>query len=103
MDPERLGEWVTIHRRLIDHTGGPLRPGYEMHQTLHLRGANFKVAWTLVECDAPGVAVWEGRGPARSRARTEYRLAERNGGVTPFDYSHQFHAPLRPLGSHATP
>jgi len=101
MDPERLGEWVTIHRRLLDHTGGPPRKGYEMHQTLHLRGANFKVGWTLIECEAARLAVWEGKGPARSRARTEYRLAERDGG-TRFAYRNEFHAPLGPLGAAAS-
>lgn len=101
MDPQRLGEWVTIHRRLGEHTGGRPRKGYEMHQTLHLRGANFKVAWTLVECDEPRLAVWEGKGPARSRARTEYRLSAAEGG-THFDYRNEFRPPLGPLGAAAS-
>src|SRR3954467_9784385 len=84
MDPERLADWVTIHRRLHDHSGGRLRRGYEMEQTLHLRGVNFKVHWELVQCDAGRHAEWHGRGPARSHAETEYRLTAVDAG-TRFD------------------
>ena len=45
-----------------------------MDQTLCLRGANFKVRWTLTEADRPDRATWEGRGPAHSYARTAYAL-----------------------------
>ena len=65
MDPDCLSEWVTIHRRLHSHDGGPPRMGYAMEQTLHLRGVNFKVHWELVACDAGRHAEWHGRGPAR--------------------------------------
>jgi carbon monoxide dehydrogenase subunit G len=101
MDPERLHEWVTIHRRLHDHDGGPPRKGYAMEQTLHLRGVNFKVHWELVACDAGRHAEWHGRGPARSRAETEYRLTSVDGG-THFDYRNEFKAPLGPLGAVAS-
>jgi uncharacterized protein YndB with AHSA1/START domain len=101
MDPERLKEWVTIHRRLHDHDGGPPRKGYAMEQTLHLRGVNFKVHWELVACDAERHAEWHGRGPARSRAETEYRLTAVDGG-TRFDYRNEFKAPLGPLGAVAS-
>ena len=74
MDPDRLVDWVTIHRHLHDHSGGRLRRGYEMEQTLNLRGVNFKVHWELVRCEHPFHAEWHGRGPARSHAETEYRL-----------------------------
>ncbi len=66
LDPGRLDEWVTIHRRINSRDAGPPREGYEMDQTLHLRGANFKVHWTLTEADRPDRATWEGRGPAHS-------------------------------------
>ena len=56
LDPARLDEWVTIHRRVNARDAGAPREGYEMEQTLHLRGANFKVHWTLTEAE-----------PARSR------------------------------------
>ena len=102
MDPSRLGDWVTIHRRMHDHSdGGPTR-GYEMEQTLHLRGVNFKVHWELVACDAPNHAEWHGRGPARSHAETEYRLTAHDGG-TRFDYRNEFRAPLGPARGDGQP
>ena len=101
MDPERLDEWVTIHRGLHDHDDGPPRKGYAMEQTLHLRGVNFKVHWELVACEDHAHAEWHGRGPARSRAETEYRLTAVDGG-TRFDYRNEFKAPLGPLGAVAS-
>jgi uncharacterized protein YndB with AHSA1/START domain len=102
MDPDRLEDWVTIHRRLDDHSDGRVRPGYEMEQTLCLRGVNFKVRWELVRCDRPFHAEWHGRGPARSHAETEYRLAENGSGGTRFGYRNEFRAPLGPLGAIAS-
>ena len=49
LDPARLDKWVTIHRRINSRDAGAPREGYEMDQTLCLRGANFKVHWTLTE------------------------------------------------------
>jgi uncharacterized protein YndB with AHSA1/START domain len=98
MDPDRLHEWVTIHRRLDDHSHGRVRTGYEMEQTLCLRGVNFKVHWELVRCEQPFNAEWHGRGPARSHAETEYRLTPTDDGGTRFDYRNVFTAPLGPLG-----
>ena len=95
MDPKRLGEWVTIHRKLNSASDG------EMNQTLHLRGVNFHVQWELEECEAPNHAVWKGRGPARSHAETEYRLTAIDGG-TRFAYRNEFKAPLGPLGAVAS-
>lgn len=98
MDPDRLGDWVTIHRGLRRADTGPPRVGYKMDQHLHLRGVNIDVHWTLAECD-PGVrAVWKGRGPARSRAHTEYLLRAEDGG-TRFGYRNEFYPPLGPLGA----
>jgi len=101
MDPLRLGEWVTIHRRLRDSDSGPARRGFCMDQQIHLRGVNLDVHWRLVQCEPECLAVWEGRGPARSRARTEYRLSAQGGG-TRFDYRNEFQAPLGPLGAIAS-
>jgi hypothetical protein len=98
MDPAQLEKWVTIHRRLVHADRPPVRVGYEMEQQIHLRGVSVHVHWTLVDCHPPELAVWEGTGPARSRAHTEYRLAARNGG-TRFDYRNEFHAPLGSLGA----
>jgi uncharacterized protein YndB with AHSA1/START domain len=98
MDASRLGEWVTIHRKLERADNGPVRVGYRMDQQLHLRGVNLEVHWELVECAPCERAVWEGHGPARSRARTEYVLSAERGG-TRFDYRNEFHPPLGPLGA----
>jgi len=102
MDPTKSGEWVTIHRGLKDHDGGPPRAGYRMDQRLCLRGVNFDVHWTLTEVDAPRYAVWEGKGPARSKARIVERLSENGDGGTHFEYENDFHAPFGPLGAVAT-
>ena len=68
LDPARLKDWVTIHRRVNRSDDGTPREGYEMEQTLCLRGANFKVRWTLTEADKPAAATWEGRGRATTIA-----------------------------------
>src|ERR1700674_3017345 len=97
MNPGRLDDWVTIHRRLIHADDGPPRVGYEMDQALHLRGVNIVVHWKLVECHPCERAVWEGRGPARARAHTAYILSPERDG-TRFDYRNEFRAPLGPIG-----
>ncbi|HWH94750.1 MAG TPA: SRPBCC family protein [Baekduia sp.] len=96
MDPTRLAEWVTIHRRLVSYDHD------EMEQVLCLRGANFKVKWHLATSTAPNHATWKGRGPARSHAETEYRLSDNGRGGTRFDYRNEFKAPLGPLGAIAS-
>jgi uncharacterized protein YndB with AHSA1/START domain len=103
LDPATLREWVTIHRRVNRADGGRPREGYEMDQTLCLRGANFKVHWTLTQADRPMRATWEGRGPAHSYARTAYRLSPMDGGGrTRFDYENEFKAPGGILGAAAS-
>ncbi len=101
MDPARLGDWVTIHRRLKSADGGPPREGFAMDQEICLRGVQFRVRWELAECRPAELAIWEGRGPARSRAHTEYRLSAQ-GHQTRFDYQNSFKAPLGPLGALAS-
>lgn len=98
MDPKRLGDWVTIHRTLMRADDGPPRVGFTMDQRLHLRGVNLEVHWTLVQCKPDELAVWEGRGPARSRAHTEYLLSREDSG-TRFDYRNEFRSPLGPIGA----
>jgi uncharacterized protein YndB with AHSA1/START domain len=96
MDPTRLGEWVTIHRRLVSHSSDA------MEQVMCLRGANFKVKWKLAASSAPHHAKWQGKGPARSHAETEYTLSDNGHGGTRFDYRNEFKAPLGPLGAFAS-
>lgn len=102
MNPTKLGDWVTIHRKLLHSDEGKVRVGYRMDQQIHLRGVSLDVRWRLVECVPGKTAVWEGRGPARSRARTEYRLRATSDDATHFDYRNEFRAPLGPLGALAS-
>jgi carbon monoxide dehydrogenase subunit G len=99
MDPDRLGDWVSIHRRLDHADDGPPRVGFQMDQQIHLRGVNLEVHWKLVDCRPCERAVWEGRGPARSRARTEYVLRASGDEGTRFDYHNEFRPPLGPIGA----
>lgn len=101
MDPDRLGDWVTIHRKVAKASDKPLKDGSTVEQTLCLRGINFKVKWEVAQAREPELTVWEGRGPARSRAHTEYRLTEHGGG-TRFEYANEFKPPLGPLGAAAS-
>lgn len=98
MNPACLGEWVTIHRKLVRADDGPPRVGYTMDQQIHLRGVTLEVHWKLVDCRPGELAVWKGRGPARSRAHSEYVLAPEDGG-TRFDYRNDFRPPLGPVGA----
>ncbi len=97
LDPHRLADWVTIHRKLNDCDDGEVQLGFTMVQTIVIRGAPLKVSWELVICDPPHVAEWEGRGPAGSRAQTAYRL-EPNDGGTLFHYRNEFFPPLGIIG-----
>lgn len=98
LDPKRLGDWVTIHKELLSADDGEPRKGMEMQQRMNLRGASFKVSWELVACERPTHAEWKGRGPARSRAETEYTLEALPDGRTRFHYRNDFKGPLGPLG-----
>lgn len=101
LDPGRLHEWVTIHRKVDRADSGEPREGFEMDQTLCLRHANFKVHWTLTEADRPRGATWEGKGPAGSYARTSYRLTPHGNG-THFEYENEFKAPGGFIGKAAS-
>jgi uncharacterized membrane protein len=101
MDPSHYCDWVTIVDAVSNVDRGPLRAGFRMDQTLHLRGVRFRVHWTLDTVTAPRHARWEGTGPARSLAVTEYRLSARDG-LTHFDYRNEFRTPFGPLGAAAS-
>ena len=55
MDPNRLKDWVTIHRSVRNVSDKPMSKGSTMEQVLHMRGVSFHVHWTLsdVERAAP--------------------------------------------------
>jgi uncharacterized protein YndB with AHSA1/START domain len=101
MDPARLKDWVTIHRKLGKASDKPLKHGSTLEQTLHLRGVSIKVRWTVEEATSPRRAVWEGRGPARARTHTTYDLSPDGNGGTRFEYVNEFRPPLGPIGAAA--
>ncbi len=99
MDPYQFKDWVTIHRSVSNSPSPPLQQGSEMDQVLHMRGVSFHVHWMLVEVNAPYHAEWEGRGPAHTRARIRYELAEDGEDRTIFEYMNEFTMPGGVLGS----
>jgi uncharacterized membrane protein len=102
MDPERLKDWVTIHRSVKDVSQTPLRRGATMDQVLHMRGVSFRVHWTLVDLHEPDHAEWKGRGPARSEARIRYELSANGDDATTFGYTNEFTPPGGRLGNVAS-
>jgi uncharacterized protein YndB with AHSA1/START domain len=102
MDPDRLQDWVTIHRDVSRVSDRPLVEGSTMQQVLHMRGFSFHVTWKLVDVTAPHTAHWEGHGPAHSRALIRYELEDRGNGRTHFHYTNEFHPPGGRLGNVAS-
>lgn len=102
MDPNRLGDWVTIHRSVAGVSSDPANRGAIMEQVLHMRGVSFRVHWTLADVRAPNFAHWDGRGPAHSRAQIRYELSGDANGPTVFGYTNEFTPPGGRLGSVAS-
>ncbi|MGN6189069.1 MAG: SRPBCC family protein [Conexibacter sp.] len=98
MDPNRLADWVTIHRR-VGAVPARLTRGSTFEQTLNLRGAPLHVLWKVVDVDPPRRAQWEGQGPAHSRASIVYELRPDGESRTIFDYTNEFRPPGGPLGA----
>jgi uncharacterized protein YndB with AHSA1/START domain len=98
MDPHRLADWVTIHRRL-GAVPARLERGTTFEQTLNVRGAHVHVTWQVVDADPPWRAVWEGRGPAHSHASIVYELRQLGDDRTEFRYVNEFKPPGGPLGA----
>ena len=96
MDPHRLGDWVTAHRKVDGAPDGELVEGDSFKQKLRVVGPSFKVKWTVVEASEPNLAVWEGKGPGGSKADVRYELSETDEG-TRFDYCNNFDLPGGPL------
>lgn len=99
MNPERLGDWVTIHKSVSNVSHSPLRHGSTMDQAISVRGFTFHVHWTLTALEIPCAADWEGGGPAHSRALIRYRLSGEEQGPTTFQYTNEFHPPGGRLGN----
>lgn len=97
MDPQRLGEWVTIHEEVLDPPAGKLEVGTRFGQRMKLKGVPLKVRWEVSELDSPTHALWLGEAAAGAKARIVYDLAERDG-VTVFDYENEFELPAGKIG-----
>jgi uncharacterized protein YndB with AHSA1/START domain len=97
MDPDRFGEWVTIHKDVSEVPAGGLRKGSRFRQEMKLKGVPLKVRWEVVESDPPHRARWHGRAAAGAKARIAYDLTE-NGGGTRFDYENEFELPAGKVG-----
>jgi carbon monoxide dehydrogenase subunit G len=98
MDPRRLKEWVSIHQKLKSAPDGQLEEGDQLVQCLRLAHKNFDVRWHVKQADKPHKAVWEGRGPIRSKASVTYELKPDDDGGTRFHYENEFQSPGGPLG-----
>jgi carbon monoxide dehydrogenase subunit G len=97
MDPDRLGDWVTIHAGLRDAPHGELEKGSELTQCLKLAGQRINVHWKVVRADKPKKVEWDGRGPVSSKARVTYGF-EPSGDGTCFTYTNEYNSPGGPLG-----
>ena len=99
MDPHRLDEWVSAHRKLDDLPELPLGMGDRFRQRLGVGPVGFWVEWEVVEAEEPNLARWRGSGPGGSSADVTYRLEELDGGErTRFDYENDFTPPGGLLG-----
>jgi carbon monoxide dehydrogenase subunit G len=92
MDPDHLGDWVSIQDELEEAPSGDLVHGSTLVQRCKVAGQRFNLRWTVVEADKPRRAVWEGEGPMGSKATVVYDLHQ-NGGGTHFHYTNQYKLP----------
>ena len=97
MDPDCLGEWVTIQDELVEAPEGDLEQGDELVQRMKVAGQKFKLRWKVKKAERPSKTIWEGRGPLGSKARVTYDLAMNNGG-TRFKYTNEYDLPGGPVG-----
>jgi uncharacterized protein YndB with AHSA1/START domain len=94
LDPDCLGEWVTIQEELEEAPEGrDLKPGDELRQRMKVAGRRFKLSWTVIESERPARVVWEGHGPMGSKAKAVYELSENGSGGTRFSYMNQYDLP----------
>lgn len=97
MDPERLGDWVSIHEGVSEVPAGDLEKGSTFRQRMKLKGVPLKVSWEVVECEAPKRARWQGDAAAGAKARISYDLTTKGEG-TVFDYENEFELPAGKVG-----
>ena len=102
MDPDRLQDWVTIHRSVTPTSASTREPGATMDQVLSMRGVSITVHWTLASVSPPEQAEWQGRGPAGSKAYIRYRMSGPPEGPTQFEYTNDFSTPGGRLGMAAS-
>jgi uncharacterized protein YndB with AHSA1/START domain len=93
MDPRRLGEWVSAHRKLGELPELPLGEGDSFKQKLGVGPVRFSVTWEVTEARPPELARWHGRGPGGSTAEITYRLEEAGEGATRFVYMNDYELP----------
>jgi uncharacterized protein YndB with AHSA1/START domain len=94
LDPDCLGEWVTIQEELEQAPEGrDIAEGDQLRQRMKVAGQRFKLSWTVVEADRPSRVVWEGTGPMGSKAKAVYELAEDGSGGTRFSYMNEYGLP----------
>src|SRR2546430_1797252 len=92
MDPQHLGDWVTIQDGLEEAPRGDLEKGSTLVQRCKVAGQRFNLRWTVVEAEKPQRAVWEGKGPLGTKATVIYELSQ-NGGDTHFNYTNEYTLP----------
>ena len=97
MDPDCLGQWVTIQDELLKAPDGDLEKGDELVQRCKVAGQKFKLRWTVESADRPHNTVWNGKGPLGSKAKVTYDLAANDGG-TDFTYTNEYSLPGGPVG-----
>jgi carbon monoxide dehydrogenase subunit G len=100
MDPDCLGDWVTIQEELLEAPSGDLQKGSELVQKCRVAGQKFKLKWKVESADRPHKTVWQGKGPLGSKAKVTYDLAANDGG-TDFTYTNEYSLPGGPLGKMA--
>jgi hypothetical protein len=97
MDPDCLGEWVTIQDELLEAPSGDLEKGDKLVQRCKVAGQKFKLSWHVDQADPPHRTVWTGKGPFGSKAKVTYDLAANEGG-TNFTYTNEYSLPGGPIG-----
>src|SRR3954468_17983936 len=97
MDPDCLGQWVTIQDELLKAPSGDLKQGDELVQRCKVAGQKFKLSWRVDHADPPHKTVWTGKGPFGSKAKVTYNRAGTDAGPR-FTYTTECSLPGGPIG-----